>query len=160
MEQLGAPSVHYTFNQPELGQTPEGFDCSGFITFVLAQAGIELAQYVGRDGTSRPIRHASEYWDHYGVLVHPGLHRAGDLIVFSKKGLFPTHIGIVIEPEKYIHAPGKNNTEVAIEPIKTEAIPKLITDRRQLYSLNPIGFKAVTSAASAPNYRYHQELPD
>src|ERR1035437_4476444 len=101
---LGHPSVLYRF--PEVGITPEeGFDCSGFVKFVLEKTGIDLPP---------EIRHTNEFFDSFGVLVHFGLQNAGDLVFFSKNGTGPTHMGIVISETQYIHAPGKTKSNVRI----------------------------------------------
>jgi cell wall-associated NlpC family hydrolase len=150
--------LRYKRGHPELGQSPgEWFDCSGFVRYVLGAAGLTIPDYIGADNVRRPIRHANEFWDHYGVNVHPEKYTGGDLLFFSRNGLFPTHIGIVRDEESYIHAPGKDDTRVEIQSINTEAIVGC-SDSRMLYAINPIGFKAVTVALENPSYRYHQRL--
>jgi len=156
---VGSLAVHYTFGRPELGQTPQdGFDCSGFVRFVLLESGISIPSYIDIGGNARPIRHANEFWDHYGVTVHEGLHRRGDLIFFSRNGLFPTHIGIVRDQENYIHSPGRSDTRVAIATIQEEAIVSRSSEFRQTFSKNPIGFKALTLPIAEQNYRYTQRV--
>ncbi len=158
---MGATSVRYVSDKPELGQSPrEGFDCSGFVRFVLTRAGLNIPDYIGLDLVRRPIRHANEFWDHYGVAIHNLLHMSGDLIFFSRNGDFPTHVGIVRDQESYIHAVGKNNTKVTVE-----AITRAIIDTRNakagdriLYKTNPIGFKSPTISVGESTYRYHQRL--
>jgi hypothetical protein len=107
------------------------------------------------DNQERPVRHASEFWDHYGVYVH--VPEPGDLLFTSRSGNSPTHIGIVRDEETYIHAPGRDETSVEIAPITFEAIA-LNGLGRALYVRNPIGFKAPTKALEHPTYRYHQRL--
>ena len=109
------------------------------------------------DGEERPIRHAGEFWDHYGANVHIPL--PGDLLFFSRSGAYPTHIGIVRDEETYIHAPGTNETMVEIAPITFESIA-INGLGRQLYVSNPIGFKTPTKIHNNPSYRYHQEVID
>ncbi len=156
---IGTASVPYT--GPEQGQDPaEGFDCSGFATFVLEASGVDIGTYIGRDGQERPIRHSNEYWDHFGVFVHEGSHVPGDLIFFSRNGYVPTHMGIVADNETYIHAPGRVNTHVQREliPETTAIVPRIESNDRQLYLHNPIGFKAVTCRLEWPTDRFHQRL--
>lgn len=155
---IGELSVRYVYGHPEWGRSPEqGFDCSGFVTFVLTQAGLSVPEFMGQDGRPRPIRHAGEYWDHYGVMVHEDARLPGDLLFFSRRGTYPTHIGIVRDEESYIHAPGRNATKVSVEGIKKEAIMLPPKDGfRRLYTTNPIGYKAPTIASPHPTYRYHQ----
>lgn len=142
---------------PELGQSPEkGFDCSGFVRFVLSKAGLTIPEYTGQDGTSRPIRHANEFWDSYGITVHDDYRQMGDLIFFSRRGSFPTHIGIVRDANSYIHAPGTSESRVEVRLISYEAIAKSSIER-QFYARNPIGFKSPTVEIAQPTYRYHQK---
>lgn len=103
----------------------------------------------------RPIRHANEFWDSYGIMVHDENRQAGDLIFFSRTGLFPSHIGIVRDEESYIHAPGTPESRVTIRAIDYALIAKKSMER-QLYSRNPIGFKSPSVALDTPTYRSHQ----
>jgi len=146
-------------NHPELGQSPDGFDCSGFVRFVLLQSGLHVGDYIGMDEVRRPIRHANEFWDHYGATVQTQP-EAGDLIFFSRHGLFPTHIGIVKDEESYIHAPGKDSTEVIEARIHSKRIAVSGDMGRVLFHTNPIGFKAPTIARPSSTYRWHQQLAD
>jgi len=152
--------MKYVYGNPELGQDPEsGFDCSGFVTFVLNHAGLQVPDYMGQDGNLRPIRHASEYWDHYGVTVHADLRQPGDLIFFSRTGEYPSHIGIVRDQETYIHSPGQDGQQVCVAPIeKCPITGEYKKASRKLYVENPIGYKVPTVALDEPNYRYHQRI--
>lgn len=157
-ELIGAPSMLYA--GAEQGMSPEeGFDCSGFVTFVLQASGVTIGTYTGRDGYERPIRHSNEYWDYFGVAVHDGAQLPGDLIFFSRNGFVPTHIGIVADDNTFIHAPGRTNTQVIREvlPKATPITPRVALTERQLYMHNPIGFKAVTCQLKTPNDRYQQK---
>lgn len=111
------------------------------------------------DNERRPLRHANEFWDHYGAYVLTPPER-GDLIFFTRHGLFPTHIGIVNDKESYIHAPGHDDTRVCIEPIEYFDITAGSTLGRMLFKSNPIGFKAPTIPILKPTYRYHQQLAE
>lgn len=125
---LGAPSILYRgFKQ---GVSPEGFDCSGFVRFVLQEAGVELPEY---------LRHTNQFFDSFGVLVHWSLQKRGDLVFFSKNGLSPTHMGIVLDPQRFVHAPGKEGSEVEIGTLMTKPIRDL--SEEAIYAVNPIGFK-------------------
>jgi cell wall-associated NlpC family hydrolase len=122
---------------------------------VLGRAGLVIPEYTGQDGARRPIRHANEFWDSYGVPIHDEFRQPGDLIFFSRKGSFPTHIGIVRDEESYIHAPGTSESKVEVRPISYE---RIAADgiARQLYARNPIGFKSPTMPVDQPTYRHHQ----
>lgn len=127
------------FTDPQSGMDPEkGFDCSGFVKFVLERSGITV---------DKDIRYASNFFDKFGVFVHYGLHRKGDLIFFSD-GIFPDHMGIVINKYEYIHSLGETNSRV----IRSKIAPKPIKESSPLaiYNVNPIGFKRI----SVQNGRY------
>lgn len=156
---INKPSIRY--HGPEYGISPEdGFDCSGFVTYVLQASGLHVPKYIGHDDQVRPVRHANEYWDHYGVHVDAENAKTGDLVFFSRTGMFPTHMGILTVHGTYIHAPGKDDTVVEEAYLDEYAIEKSDRSSRQLYARNPIGFKALTSVADEPTYRYHQRLVD
>jgi len=157
-ELLGSLSMRYVTGHPELGQSPEtGFDCSGLVKFVLTQVGLHVPDYIGQDDVRRPIRHANEFWDHYGVTVGSEP-KGGDLIFFTRRGLFPTHVGIVRDDESYIHAPGRDNTKVEVAGIEIERVEVRDDTKRVLYPTNPIGYKAPMQARINPTFRQHQEL--
>lgn len=126
---------------------------------MLNRAGFHIPDFIGMDGVRRSIRHANEFWDHYGVNVQTQP-EPGDLIFYSRHGLFPTHIGIVRDSESFIHAPGSNNTKVVVESIVQEDIPVRDNGTRVLHTRNPIGYKAPTVPHLLPTYRYHQQLAD
>lgn len=139
---LGAPSVLY--RGPEQGLTPEGFDCSGFARFVLQRAGIDIPD---------DIRHSNEFFDSFGVFVHWPLHRRGDLVFFSRSGESPTHMGIVLDPQHFIHAPGKDRTEVEIEGLRTNPIRD--SSARAIHTTNPIGFKRIALPMSTGRWKVY-----
>ena len=153
---IDSPSVLYT--TPDQGMSPEiGFDCSGFVTYVLREAGLHVPKFIGMDDETRPIRHANEYWDHYGAPVHEDRAQLGDLVFFSRNGISPTHVGFLTYHGTMIHAPGLDNTlvdEALITDYMNEA-PRTGTGRK-LYGRNPIGYKALTTTLDRPTARYHQ----
>ena len=157
-ELVGARSIKYVRGHPELGQSRDGFDCSGFVRFVLHEAGLHVPDFIGMDNAQRQIRHTNEFWDHYGIATH--MSQEGNLVFFSRNGLFPTHIGIMKDPDNYIHAPGQDDTKVSIEKLAPQSLKRRIKDgkEKRLYIVNPIGFKAPVRPIVQPTYRYHQEL--
>ena len=79
------------------GTTPRGFDCSGFTSFVFKQAGISIP------------RTARAQFDK-GARVSKSRLTKGDLVFFTKWSFFrrlfgPSHFGIYISNNKFIHAP-------------------------------------------------------
>lgn len=122
---------------------------------MLREVGLAIPDYYGQDGVQRPIRHANEFWDSYGIAVHDENRQAGDLIFFSREGSFPTHIGIMYDEDVYIHAPGIAESKVRMQPISYALIAKRGIER-QLYSRNPIGFKSPVMQIEEPTYRSHQ----
>ena len=72
------------------GSTVEGFDCSGFVQYVYAQHGVRIP---------RTVRRQAEV----GARVREA--EAGDLVFFQTDGHGPTHVGIALGPDRFIHAP-------------------------------------------------------
>jgi cell wall-associated NlpC family hydrolase len=72
------------------GSDPSGFDCSGFVSFVFRQHGVALPRTV-------------ESQAGVGEDVDPPV--AGDLVFFRTSGRGPTHVGIALGPDRFIHAP-------------------------------------------------------
>jgi cell wall-associated NlpC family hydrolase len=103
------------------------------------------------------VRHTNEFWDSYGIPLHDQARQPGDLIFFSKTGVFPSHIGILQDEDHYIHAPGADESRVGVRPIVFADIARNGI-ARQIYTRNPIGFKSPTIPLENPTYRYHQML--
>jgi cell wall-associated NlpC family hydrolase len=81
MRYLGVPYVWG-------GGSPGGFDCSGFVSYVYAQLGVNL-----------PHSSYSQYG--YGVAVSKDQLEPGDLVFFDGLG----HVGIYIGGGQFVHAP-------------------------------------------------------
>lgn len=126
---VGYPSVWY--GGPARWIDENWFDCSWFVTYILDKFWLSKSN----------IRHTNEYFDNYGINIHREFAQAWDLIFFSKDGLVPKHIWIVISNTEYIHAPGKANTFVEIQKIQDEPIEK--NTPWKIYTHNPIWFKRV-----------------
>lgn len=93
------------------GRTPAGFDCSGFIYYVMNQSGKDITR-----------SNAENYYAKSTKISSPQI---GDLVFFSntyKKGI--SHVGIYIGDGKMISASGK---KVQIEPIKSGYWKKYFT---------------------------------
>jgi cell wall-associated NlpC family hydrolase len=81
MRYLGVPYVWG-------GESPSGFDCSGFVAYVYAQVGVSLPHYTGAQ------------WA-VGVPVSTSDLQPGDLVFFDGLG----HVGLYIGGGEFIHSP-------------------------------------------------------
>ena len=115
---LGYPVIKY--RGPAYGLTPKlGFDCSGFILFVLKQTQHLVPQLDMPDD----MRHANEMFDRLGVFVHQDRIRSGDLVFYSRTGHAVTHAGIYVGSatngkDYMIHSPGVDGEKVKITTIR------------------------------------------
>ena len=86
------------------GETPRGFDCSGYVAFVFAQFGIALPHSV--HGQNR-----------MGILIKPEDAMPGDLVVMDDLG----HDGIYAGNGNFYHAP-RPGDYVKLAPIYTSRV--------------------------------------
>lgn len=86
------------------GETPRGFDCSGYVAFVFAQFGIALPHSV--HGQNR-----------MGILIRPEDAMPGDLVVMDDLG----HDGIYAGNGNFYHAP-RPGDYVKLAPIYTSRV--------------------------------------
>jgi peptidoglycan endopeptidase LytE len=73
------------------GNSPSGFDCSGFVSYALRSAGKNVPRYTAYD-----------YWTKFQSTKSP---QPGDLVLFKntyKAG--PSHVGIYIGNNKFVHS--------------------------------------------------------
>ena len=91
------------------GTSPEtGFDCSGFVGYVLRQHGVELPRTVVEQFAA-------------GRAVAQDEIQAGDLVFFSTTGPGATHVGLVVTTAsrwEFIHAPA-DGANVRVERFDT-----------------------------------------
>ena len=87
----------------EGGALPDGFDCSGLVTYVFARHGIAVPRDVRRQSAA-------------GRPVERGGLAPGDLVFFATTGSGPTHVGIAIGGGRFIHAP-KSGDVVRVESL-------------------------------------------
>jgi hypothetical protein len=96
VEQLAEIAMHY-LNAPYLwgGKTPFGIDCSGFTQIVFKQCGITLP------------RDAYQQAEIGETLDFVNECKCGDLAFFDNADGKITHVGMMLDNEKIIHASGK-----------------------------------------------------
>ncbi len=101
------------------GSDPAGFDCSGFTHWVFAQYGVALPREVreqfrvGREVASTEVA-------------------AGDLLFFSTVAPGPSHVGIAIGGDEFVHAPSSNGV-VRVEHLSVAYwAQRFVTARRLL----------------------------
>jgi peptidoglycan DL-endopeptidase CwlO len=87
------------------GGDPSGFDCSGFVAYVFAQQGLFVPRTV-----------AEQYA--LGARVDPDAVAPGDLVFFSTIAPGPSHVGIAISAEEFVHAPSSAGV-VRVEALGT-----------------------------------------
>lgn len=85
------------------GATPRGFDCSGYVLFVLAQFGVELP-------------HSVHMQSRLGIKIRPADARPGDIVIFNDH----SHNGIYAGNGNFYHAPRPGDS-VKLAPIFTDS---------------------------------------
>ena len=86
------------------GDDPKtGFDCSGLVRYVFAAHAIVVPRTV-----------AEQY--RVGLPVKLADLVPGDLVFFSTTGRGPTHVGIAISRDEFVHAPNSKGV-VRVEPV-------------------------------------------
>ena len=107
------------------GAEPGGFDCSGLVVYAMRTAGIQLPR-------------TAEQQLHTGVPVERGDLRAGDLVFMTLKHK-ELHVGIVIDGDRFVHAPSTGHT-VRIDSLTVGAYARaFIEARRVITDPNPRG---------------------
>ena len=98
---LGLEGVRYQWG----GDQPStGFDCSGFVQYVLGQHNI-----------AAPRTSAEQFT--LGTQVELGQLRAGDLVFFSTVAPGASHVGLAVNSEEFVHAPAASGV-VRVEKVR------------------------------------------
>jgi len=101
------------------GADPSGFDCSGFAQYVFGRHALLLPRTVSAQARE-------------GRAVRRQEIRAGDLVFFSTTAPGPSHVGIAIGPDTFVHAPSSRGV-VRVERLSSSYwAPRLVTVRRVL----------------------------
>lgn len=110
---LGAP-------YREGGALPDGFDCSGLVSYVFARHGIGVPRDVRRQASA-------------GVPVPRADIQPGDLVFFSTTASGPTHVGVAIGGGRFIHAP-KTGGVVRVESLAADYWAARFEGARRLWN--------------------------
>ncbi|HLD02262.1 MAG TPA: NlpC/P60 family protein [Candidatus Nanoarchaeia archaeon] len=156
LKYVGYPAISSTRG---IGNTVDGFTCSGFIEYVLREAEIPIPMVPGKN---RQLVYAVEFFDFFGISVHYSFMKKGDLVFFSQDGVRPTHIGLCVDGARgrsagrMIHSPGEDGMRVSIDGIRgfIEIEYDKRRDYEQIYDKNPIGIKR--SAILIPERRFQR----
>jgi cell wall-associated NlpC family hydrolase len=117
------------------GRTPAGFDCSGFVGFVFAEAA----------GVSLP-RRTEEIW-RIGDGVARSELAVGDLVFFNTLGRRLSHVGIYIGDGVFVHAPARGG-RVRVERLSDAYWEARYNGARRMAALLPEAQYASASAAA------------
>lgn len=82
------------------GESPSGFDCSGFMQYVL-----------GKNGISLPRTASLQYQE--GTPISKANLKAGDLVFFSTYKAGASHVGIYLGNGDFIHASSSNGVTIS-----------------------------------------------
>lgn len=104
------------------GETPAGFDCSGFVQYVFGQHGIALPRQVG---------------DQYqtGEDVPPTDLRPGDLMFFSTIAPGASHVALSIGSDEFVHAPSEQGV-VRVERLSSAYWSRRFVGARRILALS------------------------
>lgn len=93
------------------GAGPSGFDCSGFVQYVFRQHQLLLP---------RDVREQARI----GTSIDRAQIAAGDLLFFSTVASGPSHVGIALDGNRFVHAPSERGV------VRVEALALPYWNRR------------------------------
>lgn len=114
----------------EGGSSPRGFDCSGFVQYVFGAHGRRLPRTTGEQFSVT-------------AAITRDRARAGDLVFFRTTSRGPSHVGILVDGQHFVHAP----SERGVVRVESLALP--------YWSARLLGFRRIPptrqpAAAPAP----------
>ena len=101
------------------GALPDGFDCSGLVSWAFARHGVAVPRDVRRQAAA-------------GVPVERGGILPGDLLFFATNGSGPTHVAIAMDGGRFVHAP-KSGAVVRIESLASAYWSSRLVSIRRLW---------------------------
>ncbi len=102
------------------GTSPMGLDCSGFVQLVYGLSGIPV------------LRDADIQFEKSGLAeVSPGEERAGDLVFFGRAKDRISHVGMMIDAERFINATTYQTPVVRIDRLAEEHWRKIYQGARR-----------------------------
>jgi cell wall-associated NlpC family hydrolase len=104
------------------GSDPSGFDCSGFVQYVFAMQGQRLP------------REVREQWG-AGTRVDLAQVKPGDLVFFETVARGPSHVGIVLGENQFVHAPSSRGV-VRVERYTSEYWSKRFVGARRIGAID------------------------
>jgi cell wall-associated NlpC family hydrolase len=101
------------------GSDPSGFDCSGFVWYVF-----------GRQGVGIPRTVAAQFGA--GQAVDADDLEPGDLVFFETAQSPASHVGVVIDADRFVHAPSSRG-EVRVERLSAPYWSRRFAGARRLH---------------------------
>jgi len=117
------------------GRSPDGFDCSGLVSYVYGQA------------TGLVLPRRSEDMSRVGAELERNALAPGDLVFFNTLGRRYSHVGIYIGEGSFIHAPARRG-RVRVERLDAYWLARYNGARRLL--AEPSVIVAADPAAASP----------
>jgi hypothetical protein len=124
------------------GESPNGFDCSGFIMYVFNKVGIDLPRTTG-----------SQYGT--GKKVSKSDLRTGDLVFFNTSGSGVSHSGIYIGSGKFIHSSSSKGITITSLDSPYYWGPRYIGAKRVIKEKEKVETQTTPEPAPLPDGEYY-----